>query len=92
MNIQATSELNISAGVSFVGERYDSDFVFDENFKISYGFFPSYKTARIAVSYELTEQFRLKLRIENLLDEEYSEVAGYPSPGRAVYGGITLKL
>lgn len=92
LNIQATSELNISAGVSFVGERYDSNFVFDENFKISYGFFPSYKTARIAVSYELTEQFRLKLRIENLLDEEYSEVAGYPSPGRAVYGGITLKL
>ncbi len=92
LNIRATSELNISAGVSFVGERYDSNFVFDENFKISYGFFPSYKTARIAVSYKLTEQFRLKLRIENLLDEEYSEVAGYPSPGRAVYGGITLKL
>ncbi|MCH7886499.1 MAG: TonB-dependent receptor [Candidatus Marinimicrobia bacterium] len=92
LNIRATSELNISAGVSFVGERYDSDFVFDENFQISYGFFPSYKTARLAVSYQLTEQFRLKLRIENLLDEEYSEVAGYPSPGRAVYGGISLKL
>ncbi|MCH7620022.1 MAG: TonB-dependent receptor [Candidatus Marinimicrobia bacterium] len=92
LNIRATQKLNLSAGVSFVGERYDTDFVFDENFQVSYGFLPSYTTARVAVSYELLEQVRLKLRIENLLDEVYEEVAGYPSPGRAVYGGITLKL
>ena len=92
LNIRATQKLNLSAGVSFVGERYDTDFVFDENFQVSYGFFPSYTTARVTVSYELLEQVRLKLRIENLLDEVYEEVAGYPSPGRAVYGGITLKL
>ena len=92
LNYRATEQLNVSTSISFVGERYDSDFIFDENFQVTYGFLPSYRTARIAVSYELLKQVRLKLRIENLFDESYEEVAGYLSPGKAVYGGITLKL
>ena len=83
------SSLQLNLGVTFVGERFDSDF---SSFPAVYEFIPSHKTFRIASSYKLSENVRLNFKIENLLDEEYSEVAGYPSPGRAVYGGITLNL
>jgi len=83
----------VNFGVNYVGKRFDSDFVSQPpDFTFIFDFTPSYSTIRVASSYNLTENVKLKLRIENLWDEIYEEVAGFPSPGRAVYGGITLKL
>ena len=91
-NYSHESSLQLNLGVTFVGERFDSDFVFQPDFTFIYEFAPSFTTVRIASSYNLTKNVKLKLRIENLLDEEYSEVAGFPSPGRAVFGGIGINL
>ena len=89
LNYSHTGALQLNFGITYVGERFDSDFA---GFPFIYEFTPAYKTVRVASSYSLTEMVKLKLRIENLLDETYEEAAGFPSPGRAVYGGITLKL
>jgi len=88
-NYNHESSLQLNLGITFVGERFDSDF---SGFPFVFEFTPSYKTVRIASSYNLTENVKLKLRIENLLGEEYSEVAGFPSPGRAFYGGFGINL
>jgi len=83
------SSLKLNLGVTFVGERFDSGFTV---FPAVFEFTPSYKTIRIASSYNISEFVRINLKIENLLDEEYSEVIGFPAPGRAVYGGIGVNL
>jgi len=83
------SSLQLNFGLTFVGERFDSGFTV---FPAVYEFTPSYKTFRIASSYKINENVRLNLKIENMLDEEYSEVIGFPAPGRAIYGGLGINL
>ncbi|SHF17433.1 vitamin B12 transporter [Microbulbifer donghaiensis] len=42
--------------------------------------------------YRLTQKLRLTLRGENVLDEDYREVAGFNTTGAAVYAGVQLSL
>lgn len=49
---------------------------------------PNYVTVDVAAQYELTENLVLTGRITNLFDEEYSDVWGYASRGRAAYIGL----
>lgn len=51
-----------------------------------------YTTLRFVADYEVCSYFHLTARVENLLDEEHAEVFGYPSLGRAFYGGATVKF
>ena len=51
-----------------------------------------YTTVRLTADFEVCKGFHVTARIENLLDEEYSEVFGYPSLGRGFYGGVHLKF
>ena len=50
----------------------------------------AYTLINLAGSYQLTDNFQLTGRIENLSDEEYEEVLGFQSPGFAAYAGIRL--
>jgi outer membrane cobalamin receptor len=34
----------------------------------------------------------LTARVENLLDEEYEQAVGYPSPGRAIFVGLATHV
>ena len=47
-----------------------------------------YAVLRLFGDYRITEHIKLFGRIENLLDEEYDEVDGYPAPSRGIYGGL----
>ena len=47
-----------------------------------------YAVLRMFGDYRITEHIKLFGRIENLLDEEYDEVDGYPAPSRGIYGGL----
>lgn len=49
---------------------------------------PSYVLANIGVGYRLPSGIGVRIRAENLFDEEYELFAGWPMPGTAVYGGI----
>ena len=48
--------------------------------------------ARIFTQYAVSNNLRLKLRIENLFDEKYAEVAGFPAVPRGVYGSVEWRF
>ncbi|KMP12336.1 hypothetical protein UZ36_01085 [Candidatus Nitromaritima sp. SCGC AAA799-C22] len=52
----------------------------------------SYALVRAASSYQWTENLKITARIENLLDDDYEEVAGFGTPGIAGYGGFEYKF
>ncbi|MEI6861438.1 MAG: TonB-dependent receptor [Verrucomicrobiota bacterium] len=49
---------------------------------------PDYIVARVFTQYEVNKNLRLKLRVENLFNEQYAEVAGFPSLPRGIYGSV----
>ena len=51
-----------------------------------------YSVVRLVAEYEVCPNFRVHGRIENLTDEKYAEVFGFPNPGRAYYAGFTLRF
>jgi vitamin B12 transporter len=51
-----------------------------------------YCFANFAAEYEVNPRFTLFGRIDNLTNEHYSEVFGFPALGRAVYGGVKVRF
>ncbi|MBV9658625.1 MAG: TonB-dependent receptor [Verrucomicrobia bacterium] len=51
-----------------------------------------YTTLRLLADYRLNEHFRIYGRIENLTDEHYAEVYGYPALGRGYFGGVVAQF
>ena len=52
----------------------------------------SYATLDLAGSWSVREWIEPYARVENLLDEEYEEAAGFPAPDRRLVGGVALKF
>ena len=50
----------------------------------------NYQLLRLGASFRLTERLELSGRVENLLDDDYEDVLGYQTPGRAAYLGVRL--
>jgi vitamin B12 transporter len=73
--------------VLWVGERADVD-------PITFGRteLEGHVTGNLALSYELYRGLEVTFRAQNLADEEYEEVAGYPAPGRRLMAGLRLGL
>src|SRR5213596_1526407 len=51
-----------------------------------------YLFVNIAAEYEVNPHFSIFGRIDNLTNEHYSEVFGFPALGRAAYGGVKLRF
>lgn len=77
------TKLQLTAGVTYSGEFTDTSFV---------TFLPqtvdAYTVVRLAASYRIATNVEFFARVENLFDEDYEEVIGYPAPGRTGYVGI----
>jgi vitamin B12 transporter len=69
----------VHGGLSHVGEREDFGATLD-----------AYTTLDLAIARSFG-RFEPYARVENALDEEYEEAAGFPTPGRTVVGGIALR-
>jgi vitamin B12 transporter len=74
--VNVTEAFTIGLGVRGMYDRTDSAGPMDD-----------YTVARAFASYQLG-QFAFKVRVENLFDEEYEEVYGYPSLTRGYYGSV----
>jgi vitamin B12 transporter len=46
----------------------------------------------IAAEYEVNPHLSIFGRIDNLTNEHYSEVFGFPALGRAAYGGMKVRF
>lgn len=79
---------NINLGVTYVGKRDDMDpATFSRRVKLD-----GYTLVNLATSYDLTKNFQIFARVDNLFDKEYEEVKGYGTPGISFFGGIKLSF
>src|SRR5216117_3141090 len=51
-----------------------------------------YSFVNIAAEYEVNPHFSIFGRIDNLTNEHYSEVFGFPALGRAAFGGVKVRF
>ncbi|PYJ51485.1 MAG: hypothetical protein DME83_07305, partial [Verrucomicrobia bacterium] len=78
--------LRTTAEAKFVNAREELNFG-GPNFDIE-----DYSFVNIAVEYELNPHLSIFGRIDNLTNEHYAEVFGFPALGRAAYGGVKLRF
>jgi vitamin B12 transporter len=79
-------KLRTTIEAKFVNAREELSFG-SPNFDIE-----DYAVVNLAVEYEINLRFSILGRIENLGDEKYSEVFGFPALGRAAYGGFKVRF
>lgn len=72
--------LTLGAGLHLVADQYDG--------VETIGPFGGYTTVRLFARYQVRPSLALKVRVENLLNRDYEEAAGYPALPRAIYGGV----
>ncbi|MFL9707719.1 TonB-dependent receptor domain-containing protein [Aeromonas veronii] len=60
----------------YVGKRYDNNWATNQRVELG-----AYTLLNLAASYEVTQQFTLWGRIDNLFDRDYAPAYGYASPG-----------
>jgi vitamin B12 transporter len=81
LQFQATKAWLVGAGLHLVADRIDGGVAMED-----------YTTVRLFSSFALRENVRLKLRVENALNEHYEETFGYPALPIAVYGGAEWRF
>jgi vitamin B12 transporter len=79
---EATTALTLGAGVRWVADRVDVGAVD----------LPDYATVRVHASWQATPRVRAHVRVENLFNRDYEEVAGYPALGIGAFGGLTISF
>jgi len=79
-------KLRTTIAAKFVNAREEINFG-GPNFDIE-----DYSFVNIAAEYEINSHLSIYGRIDNLTDEHYAEVFGFPALGRAAYAGVKLKF
>jgi len=74
-------------GVAFVAKRRDVDAATFATLDAE-----NYTVARLYGAWQATPRLAVKVRLENLLDEKYEEVNGYPALGFGAFGGAEWKF
>ena len=81
---------NANLGLIYNGQQHDSEFIFAT--PTDHVELDAYTLLNLAGSFEVSESLEVFARFENLLDEDYVEVFGFRSPGRAGYVGVRAKF
>ena len=79
-------KLRTTIAAKFVNAREELNFG-GPNFDIE-----DYAFVNVAVEYEVNKYMSIFGRIDNLTDEQYAEVFGFPALGRAVYAGLKVRF
>lgn len=77
--------VTVGSGVTFAAAREDVDAATFATVDAE-----DYTVVRVYAAWRVTPRLELKARCENLLDERYEEVNGYPALGLRIFGGATL--
>lgn len=80
-----TAKFRSTVGVQRVGEREDLNFATYQAETLA-----AYTLVNLYASYDVRRNVTLFGRVENMMDEEYEQVLGYGTPGRAGYGGVKV--
>lgn len=87
LNYDWDGKLNANLRAIWVDDRPDIDpdtFVDITN--------DGYTRLDLACSYQALDWLRPFVRVENVADEDYSEAAGFPAPGRTFIGGLRFSV
>lgn len=87
--VAASSRTTVGFGLLGARNRLDSDFNQFPSVRVDPG---NYEVARLYGSVRLTPRLTLRARVENLFDERYEEVYGFPALGRSFQGGVSVGL
>jgi vitamin B12 transporter len=79
-------KLRTTVEAKFVNAREELNFG-GPNFDIE-----DYAFVNVAAEYEISSCVSVFARVNNLTDEQYSEVFGFPALGRTVYGGVKVRF
>ena len=79
-------KLRTTAEAKFVNAREELSFG-APNFDIE-----DYSFVNVEAEYEINPHFTIFGRIDNLTNEQYAEVFGFPALGRGAYGGFRLSF
>lgn len=80
------------AGLSVVYNGEQKDWAYDAFYNRSVVTLDDYTLVNLTAAYDLTDTVEIFGRIDNLFDEEYQEVLGYGSRGRAGYAGLRMRF
>ncbi len=81
LNLYPADDKQINISLSYVGERDDNDETLH-----------NYTVVNIAGSHQITPYLKGFIRVDNVFDEEYEEVAGYGTAGLSAYAGLKLSF
>jgi vitamin B12 transporter len=79
--------LSLTTTLDHNGSQLDTDFGTFQNVTLD-----AFTLLGLNAAYDVNDTVTLSLRGDNLLDEDYQEVFGYASPGRAIYGGVKARF
>jgi vitamin B12 transporter len=79
-------KLRTTIAAKFVNAREEINFG-GPNFDIE-----DYSFVNVAAEYEINPHMSIFGRIDNLTNEHYAEVFGFPALGRAIYGGMKVRF
>ena len=79
-------KLRTTIAAKFVNAREEINFG-GPNFDIE-----DYSFVNVAAEYEINPHLSIFGRIDNLTNEHYAEVFGFPALGRAIYGGMRVRF
>ncbi len=79
--------LSAGAGLAFSAQRQDVNAATFATIDAE-----DYTVVRVYGAWQASQQVTLKVRIENLLNEQYEEVNGYPQLGLGAFAGVEVKF
>jgi outer membrane receptor protein involved in Fe transport len=78
---------SVGAGVQYVARRQDVDALTFATVDA-----PDYTVVRAYAAWAVNDHVTLKVHIENILNEHYEEVNGYPALGARAFAGIEARF
>jgi vitamin B12 transporter len=84
---QIVPQLDADAAALFIGARKDNDY-----YSGSLAELAGYVKLDLALRWRVQKHLEIFARAENLTDERYQEVFGYPALGRGFYGGLRAQF
>lgn len=78
---------SLGAGVAFAGDRQD---VHADTFATIRG--EDYTVVRVYGAWQVSPRLTVKARVENVLDEQYEQVHGFPQLGIGAFAGVEWKF
>ena len=87
INYALGAATNLDLGYQYTGSRMDTNFTTFENETLD-----AFNIFNLGLSHEFSKTFRGSLRFNNLLNESYTEIIGYPTRGRNIAASVRITL